>query len=196
MYSILPLRLLDVAHMMEDSLPDGCSTGDIHFDRPKVVEWLNKVFRKDVNSLESALLETGQFTFGPTPRPPFFPVRPVEDRLGKRIDSRDSSASSRSRQPGSKFLEKDMRKSSTPQSSVVSSFVMVDEGNEIKSLAEMSGETSKARYLETVMNLELEELACRRELMEILELKILSHEELSSHYCVDWLKKGPWRRRI
>ena len=181
---------------MEDSLPDGCSTGDIHFDRPKVVEWLNKVFRKDVNSLESALLETGQFTFGPTPRPLFFPVRSVEDRLGKRIDSRDSSASSRSRQPGSKFLEKDMRKSSTPQSSVVSSVVMVDEGNEIKSLAEMSGETSKARYLERVMNLKLEELACRRELMDILELKILSHEELSSQYCVDWLKKGPWRRRI
>ena len=41
MNSILPLKLLDVAHMIEDSLPDGCSPDGIHFDRPKGVKWLN-----------------------------------------------------------------------------------------------------------------------------------------------------------
>ena len=29
-------------------------------------------------------------------------------------------------------------------------------------------------------------LACRQELMEVLELKSLSHEDLNSLYCVDW----------
>ena len=33
--SILSLRLLDVAWMMENSLPGGCSSDGIHFDRPK-----------------------------------------------------------------------------------------------------------------------------------------------------------------
>ena len=107
--SILAMRLLDVAHMMEDSLTDGFSSDCIHFDQPKGVEWLNKVFQRHVNSLNSDLLETGQFTFGPPPRPPFFPVRPVEHRLGERIDTRDSSASSGSRQLGSTSMENDMR---------------------------------------------------------------------------------------
>ena len=122
--SILPLRLLDVAHMMEDSLPDDCSIDGIHLDRPEGVTWLNKVFQKHVNSLESDLLETGQFTFGPPPRPPFYPVRAVEDRLEEMIDSRDSSASSRSRQPGSTTLKKEVTESSTPQSSVESTVVI------------------------------------------------------------------------
>ena len=33
--SFLPLRLLDVARMMGDSLPDGCSSDGIHLDEPK-----------------------------------------------------------------------------------------------------------------------------------------------------------------
>ena len=36
--SILPLGLLDVAWMMENSLQGGCSSDSIHFDRPKCVE--------------------------------------------------------------------------------------------------------------------------------------------------------------
>ena len=33
--SVLPLRVLDVARMMEFSLPEDASTNDIHFDRPR-----------------------------------------------------------------------------------------------------------------------------------------------------------------
>ena len=54
---------------MEDSLPGGCSSDAIYFDQPKGVELLNKVFQRHINNLESDLLETGQFIFGPPPRP-------------------------------------------------------------------------------------------------------------------------------
>ena len=54
--------------------------------------------------------------------------------------------------------------------------------------AEGPGEASKARYLEKVTHVDLVELACRRELMAILELESLSHEDLSIHYYVDCLK--------
>ena len=37
-------------------------------------------------------------------------------------------------------------------------------------------------------DLDLENLACRQELSEFLGIKSLSHEDLSNHYCVDWLK--------
>ena len=70
--SVLPMRLLDVGKMMENSSSDG-----IHFDRPRGMEWLNGVFLRHINVLESNLVETGQFTFGPPPRPSFFPARPV-----------------------------------------------------------------------------------------------------------------------
>ena len=90
----------------------------------------------------------------------------MEDRLGKRSTRKDSSARSRSRQPGSTFLEKNARESSTPQSSVVTSVVIAEKGNKNKFLAEGPVEASKARYLERVKKLDLEELACRRELMD------------------------------
>ena len=69
--------------------------------------------------------------------------------------------------------------SSTSQSSVVSSVVMVDN----KKKAGGPGETSKARYLERVKDLNLEDLACRQELVEVSVLKNLLHEDLSNHYC-------------
>ena len=53
---------------------------------------------------------------------------------------------------------------------------------------ERPGEASKARYLERVKDLDLEDLACRQELAEILGLKIMSQEELSRNHCVDWQK--------
>ena len=62
--SVLPVRLLDVADMMERSFPDDASSDGIHFDRPKGVEWLNGFFQKHINTLEADLLELGQFTFG------------------------------------------------------------------------------------------------------------------------------------
>ena len=49
-------------------------------------------------------------------------------------------------------------------------------------------ETSKARYLERVKELDLEDLVCRQELAEVLGLKNVSHKNLSRHHCVDWLK--------
>ena len=183
MNSILPLRLLYNWHMIEKSLPDRCASDGIFFDRTKCAEWLNRVFQRHINSLESHL--HSQFFFWSTSEATFFPARPVEDRLRERIDSRGSSESSGSSQLGSKSIQKNVREASTPQSSVVSSVVIVEKGNENKSSAEGAEGRSKARYLARVKNLDLEELACRRELMEILELKSLSHEDQSSHYCVD-----------
>ena len=82
--SVLPVRLLDVAKMMEDSQPQNSSLDGIHFDKPTGGEWLNRVFQRHMNNLESDLVETNQFTFGPPPRPFFFSVRPVADRLGEK----------------------------------------------------------------------------------------------------------------
>ena len=61
MNSILPLRLLDAAHMMEDCCGDGCSSDGIYFDRTKGLERLNKVFQRRINSPESYFLEINSF---------------------------------------------------------------------------------------------------------------------------------------
>ena len=171
--SVLPVRLLDVADMIERSLLDNASSDGIDFDRPRVTEWLNGVFQRHINLLESDMLETDQFTFG----------LPLSSRLGARVDSRDSSRSSRTRQLGSTPMEGEEAESSTPQSSVVSSVVVVDNKK-----VERPAETSKTRYLERVKELDLEVLECRQELAEVLGLKNMSYEDLSRHHCVDWLK--------
>ena len=124
--SVLPVRLLDVADQMERSFPEDASSDGIHFDRRRDVEWLNNVFQRNISALKADLLETAQFTFGPPPNPPFLATRPLSSRLGARVDSRDSSRSSRSRLPGSTPREAEEAESSTPQSSVVSSVVVVD----------------------------------------------------------------------
>ena len=182
--SVLPMRVIDVARMMEDSPPEDASSDGIHFDRPMGTEWLNGVFQRHTNFLESDLLERGQCTFGPSPITPFFRARSVTDRLGGRVNSRGSSTSSRSRQLRSTPMEGDEEEPSTPQSSLVSSVVVVDS----KKKVEGPGETSRTRYLERVKDLDLEDLACRQELTEALGIRRLSHEDLSHHNCVDWLK--------
>ena len=53
---------------------------------------------------------------------------------------------------------------------------------------ERPAETSRTRYLEKVKELDLEDLECRQELAEALGLERVSHEDLSRHQCVDWLK--------
>ena len=63
--SVLPMRLVDVASMMEHSLPDDASSDGIHFDKPRGMEWPNGVFQRHINLVESDLLETGQLIFGP-----------------------------------------------------------------------------------------------------------------------------------
>ena len=63
--SVLPVRLLDVADLMEHSLPRDASSDGIHFDMPKGTEWQNVVFQRHINQLESDLLEMAQFTLGP-----------------------------------------------------------------------------------------------------------------------------------
>ena len=78
--SVLHMRVLDVVRMMEDSLPEDASSDGIHFDRPRDTEWLNGVFQRHINFLESDLLERGKFTFGP---PPFFLARSVTDCMGE-----------------------------------------------------------------------------------------------------------------
>ena len=94
--SVLPIGLLDVAEQMERAaFPDDASLDGIHFDRPRGMEWLNDVFQRHIRALEADLLETAQFTFGPPPNPPFLASRNLSSRLGARVDSRDSSRSSR-----------------------------------------------------------------------------------------------------
>ena len=74
--SVLPMSLPVAASMMEHSFPDDASSDVIDFDRPRGTEWLNGVFQRHIKFLESDMLETGQFTLGPTPIPPFFAARP------------------------------------------------------------------------------------------------------------------------
>ena len=74
--SVLPVRLLDVADQMERSFPEDASSDGIHFDRPRGVEWLNNVFQRHISALEADLLETAQFTFGPTQIPLSLPQDP------------------------------------------------------------------------------------------------------------------------
>ena len=70
--SVLPVRSLDVADMMERSLPDDASSDGFNFYRPRGTEWLNGVLQRHINMLESYMLETAEFTFGLPPIPPFF----------------------------------------------------------------------------------------------------------------------------
>ena len=81
-------------------------------------------------------------------------------------------------------MEGDEAELSTPQSSLVSSVVVVVDNKK----TERPGEASKVRYLERVNDLDLEDLACRQELAEVLGLKNVSLEDLSRHLFVDWLK--------
>ena len=129
------------------------------------------------------MLETAQFTFGPPPNPPFLNSRTLSSRLGATTDSRDSSRSSRTRLPGAALMEAEEATSSTPQSSVVSSVVVVENKR-----LERPAENSRSRYLEKVKELDLEDLECRQELAEALGLERVSHEDLGRHQCVDWLK--------
>ena len=55
--SVLPVRLLDVADLMEESLPRDASSDGIRFDTPKGAKWLNGVFQRHINQLESDLME-------------------------------------------------------------------------------------------------------------------------------------------
>ena len=160
--SVLPIGLLDVAEQMERSFPDDASSDGIHFDRPRGVEWLNDVFQRHISSLEADLLETAQFTFGSPLNPPFLASRDLSSRLGARVDSRDSSRSSRTRLPGSAPMEAEEVTSPTPQSLVVSSVVLVE--------SKRMERPAETRYLEKVKELDLEDLECRQELAEALDL--------------------------
>ena len=88
--------------------------------------------------------------------------------------------SSRSGEPSSTTLEKDVTESSTPQSSVVSSVVIFEKDKIFKTSAGGPGEANKARYVERVRNLDMGNLACRRELIEVLERKSMSQSDLSN----------------
>ena len=80
-------------------------------------------------------------------------------------------------------MEAEEAESSTPQSSVVSSVVVVENRR-----VEKPAEASRTRYLEKVNELDLEDLECRQELAEVLGLKHVSHKDLNRHQCVGWLK--------
>ena len=125
----------------------------------------------------------GPIHIRPTSKSPFLASRDLSSRLGARVVSRDSSRSSRTRLPGSAPIEAEQVTSPTPQSSVVSSVVLVESKR-----MEKPAETSRTRYLEKVKELDLEDLECRQELAEALGLEQVSHEDLGRHQCVDWLK--------
>ena len=115
---------------------------------------------------------------------------PLEPSLGARDGSRDISWSSRTRQPGSTPMEAEEAESSTPQSLLVSSVVVVDDKKIERPRPDIrrQAEANKTRYSERVKELGLEDLECRQELAEVLGLKDVSHEDLSRQHCVDWLK--------
>ena len=182
--SVLPIRLLDVAERMEQAgFPEDTSNDGTHFDRPRGAEWLNDVFQGHINALEADLLETAQFTFGPPPNPPFLASRALSSRLGPRVDSRGSSRSNQARLPSAMPMESEEVTSSTPPCSVISSVVVAESKR-----VERPMETARLRYPEKVKGLDLEGLECRRELAETLGIERVSHEDLSRHHCVDWLK--------
>ena len=106
---------------------------------------MNDVFQRHISLLEAELLETAQVTFGPTPNPPFFNPRALSSRLGATADSRDSSRSSRTRLTGAAPMEAEEATSSTPQSLVISSVVVVESKR-----VERTAETSRSRYVEKV----------------------------------------------
>ena len=182
--NVLPIRLLDVAERMEQAgFPEDTSSDGIHFDRPRGAEWLNDVFQGHINALEADLLETAQFTLGPPPNPPFLASRALSSRLGPRVDTRDSSRSNQARLPSATPMESEEVTSSTPPGSAISSVVVAESKR-----VERPTETARLRYLEKVKGLDLEGLECRRELAETLGIERVSHEDLSRHHCVDWLK--------
>ena len=182
--SVLPIRLLDVAERMEQAgFPEDTSSDGIHFDRPRGAEWLNDVFQGHTNALEADLLETAQFTLGPPLNPPFLASRALSSRLGPRVDTRDSSRSNQARLPSATPMESEEVTSSTPPGSAISSVVVAESKR-----VERPMETARLRYPEKVKGLDLEGLECRRELAETLGIERVSHEDLSRHHCVDWLK--------
>ena len=182
--SVLPIRFLDVAERMEQAgFPEDTSSDGIHFDRPRGAEWLNDVFQGHINALEADLLETAQFTLEPPPNPPFLASRALSSRLGPRVDTRDSSRSNQARLPSATPMESEEVTSSTPPGSAISSVVVAESKR-----VERPMETARLRYLEKVKGLDLEGLECRRELAETLGIERVSHEDLSRHHCVDWLK--------
>ena len=181
---VLPIRLLDVAERMEQAgFPEDTSSDGIHFDRPRGAEWLNDVFQGHINELEADLLETAQFTLGPPPNPPFPASRALSSRLGPRVETRDSSRSNQARLPSATQMESEEVTSSTPPGSAISSVVVAESKR-----VERPMETARLRYPEKVKGLDLEGLECRRELAETLGIERVSHEDLSRHHCVDWLK--------
>ena len=182
--SVLPVRLLDVAERMEKKgFPEDTSNDGIHFDRPRGAEWLNDIFQEHINTLESDLLETAQFTLGPPPNPPFLASRALSGRLGTRVDARDGSRSNQTRLQSATPMESEEVMSSTPPGSAISSVVVAENKREKRSI-----ETARLRYPEKVKELDLESLECRRELAETLGIERVSHEDLNRHHCVDWLK--------
>ena len=63
----------------------------------------------------------------------------------------------------------------------MSSIVVVERGIEKKASGRLQDCSSKARYLDRIKKLDFQELAFRKKLMEALELKRLSHEDISNH---------------
>ena len=70
--SVLPIKLLDVAEQMEQSFPSDASSDEIHFDRPKGVEWLNVFFfSKAHKCIGGRFARDGPIHIRPTPKPSF-----------------------------------------------------------------------------------------------------------------------------
>ena len=127
--------------MMENSLAQNASSDGFqsHNQGHGVAEWClsekSRPFRIGSGGNWS-------FHFWSSPEA-FFLASPMADSLGGRDDSRGNWRSNRSQQLGSTPMERAETESSTPQSSVMSSVVVVDNNKK----AGGPGETSKTKYL-------------------------------------------------
>ena len=111
-------------------------------------------------------VRAGTFHFWSTPRP----------------------ASRRSRHHGSTSQENETIGSSTLQSSVGESNVILERSNERRIYDRPQEGLIRTRYLKRIQQIDRQELAFRLEVMEALELKNLSHEDMGIQYCVNWLQ--------
>ena len=171
--SVLPVRLLVVADLMERSFPEDASSNRIHFDRPKGVEWLNSVFQRHISTLEADLLVTAQFTFGPPRHPLSLPQDPCP------VAWERESTQETARGAAGPDYRVPCRGKPRKQSHPRPNFQWYPQWWWWR-----PAETSRTRYLEKMKELDMEDLECRQELAEALGLKHVSHEDLS----VDWLK--------
>ena len=183
------LSLMDIAAEMNISLPPNSSRDGIHFDHQPGEEWLNFRFQQHVDELKRNLIQNGRLFPGTSSNSPFLTVILVDSGRLESRSSRDRSDSSRTRKAHSSSSRGEDFRSPTPYSSVTVQPLNGTTRAERRAANEPREKvSSRSRYMEQLDKLHLHEVSSRQKLMEALERSDLSYEDLSCHYCVDWLK--------